>query len=233
MAVIGQILLWLLWIVLGILALALTVLLAALLIPVRVRFCYDTAGFSAVLQILFFKKKLLPAEKTPKTKAKTEAGADAPSEQEIKRNGSQNGHKNPKPRSEIGNAEEKKPAASDSLAKRILESLPELLGMAGRFIGAVLRSLRFGGLTVIVPVSGGEPDAVARKVGRTNAWFYAIASPLENSLHLRWKQVHIFPDYEGDRSGEMQLSGWVRGQLLPVVIAAMHLLRGLKKENIL
>ncbi len=122
---------------------------------------------------------------------------------------------------------------ADPMVRRILESLPELLGMAGNFFGTVLRSLRFSHLRIIVPVSGGEPDAVARRVGKANAWFYAIVSPLENALHLRWEQVRVFPDYKEEHADALELAGCVRGQLLPVAIAAVRLLIGLKKENIL
>ena len=121
----------------------------------------------------------------------------------------------------------------DPRVRRILSELPSVLDMAGAFVGAVLRSLRFTRLEVIVPVSGGAPDEVARKVGKTNAWLYAIAAPLENALRLKWKQVRIYPDYDGVQQEQLLLACCIRGQLLPLVIAALHLLVRLKKENIL
>ena len=242
MALIGQILLWVLWTVLGLLGLVLAVLLMALLLPVRVWLRYDKAGFAVKLQILFFRLQLLPEKKKTAQKEQTERklSVQKPTNIEPK---PKPGKKQPEV---AGSGSGKTPERDENAAKaaaaadgrqqpvrRILESLPAVLDMAGRFLGAVLRSLRFIRLTAVVPVSGGEPDAVARKVGKANAWFYSIVSPLENALHLQWKQVRIFPDYKDEHSGELLLAGCVRGQLLPVAIAALHLFCGLKKEKIL
>ena len=134
---------------------------------------------------------------------------------------------------QVQKAQTKPAKQMDPLVRRILENLPAVLHMAGRFVGAVLRSLHFDHLEVVVPVSGGEPDEVARRVGKANAWFYAIVSPLENVLHLRWRRVHVFPDYKEECKKQLLLAGCVRGQLLPVAIAALHLLVSLKKEKIL
>lgn len=115
----------------------------------------------------------------------------------------------------------------------LLEHLPEVVGAAGHFIGAVLRSLHFQNLYVMIPVSGGLPDAVARRVGRANAWFYAITARLQTCLRLRWRKVCIFPDYDGQKKDSLCLEGAVRGCALPVLIAALYLYRDLKKAKIL
>jgi hypothetical protein len=256
MALIGTILLWLLWILLGLLGLILAVLLLALLLPVRVWLRYDAAGFAVRLQVLFFRWNLLPKKKDP-AKEKSSAAAPereapaleeeplpqdtAPPKREPEKPGSAktNSPQLEKSKKEKASAQaaaaHKRPAKKqpDPRVRRILESLPAVLDMAGTFLGAVLRSLRFTRLEAVVPVSGGAPDAVARKVGKANAWFYAIAAPLENVLHLKWKQVRIFPDYKEEYPDSLLLAGCIRGQLLPVVIAVLHLLIRLKKENIL
>ncbi|MBQ8610973.1 MAG: hypothetical protein IJ412_04605 [Oscillospiraceae bacterium] len=240
MVLIGQILLWVLWIVLGLLGLVLVVLLLALLLPVRVWLRYDKAGFAVKLQILFFRLQLLPEKKKAARKEQTERkiSVQKPTNIEPKPD---TGKKKPEA---AGSGSKSKPERPKNAAKtaadgqqpmvrRILESLPAVLDMAGCFLGAVLRSLRFTHLTVVMPVSGGEPDAVARKVGKANAWFYGIVSPLGNALHLKWKQVRIFPDYQDEHGEELLLAACVRGQLMPVAIAALHLFCSLKKENIL
>ena len=258
MALIGTVLLWLLWILLGLLGLILAVLLIALLLPVRVWLRYDAAGFAVRLQILFFRLQLLPKKEkqsqgplaeTPSGEPQRKTADMSPKEPpqtHVPKAGEEEkaaGEKKRMPEKATAAARSGKgkqaaaPAAakkhSNPMVRRILESLPSILDMAGAFLGAVLRSLRFIHLEVIVPVSGGAPDEVARKVGKTNAWFYAIVSPLENVLHLKWKQVRIFPDYNEEYEEQLVLAGCVRGQLLPVVIAALHLLFRLKKEKIL
>lgn len=245
MALIGTVLLWLLWILLGLLGLILAVLLIALLLPVRVWLRYDAAGFAVRLQILFFRLQLLPQKEKLPQKPAAETGSEKSQGKAVVAP-----QKEPPQASAQKTAAEEKTAAggkkreqaaapaaakkhSNPMVRRILENLPSVLDMAGAFLGAVLRSLRFIHLEVIVPVSGGAPDEVARKVGKTNAWFYAIVSQLENALHLKWKQVRIFPDYNAEYEEQLVLAGCVRGQLLPVVIAALHLLFRLKKEKIL
>lgn len=248
MALIGTVLLWLLWILLGLLGLILAVLLLALLLPVRVWLRYDAAGFAVRLQVLFFRLRLLPKKKGD-AREKTSAAAAQPKKQApvseaepvrrekapqraVPAKSEKDGKENTsaQPAAARKRTAKKQP---DPMVRRILESLPAVLDMAGAFLGAVLRSLRFSRLEAVVPVSGGAPDAVARKVGKANAWFYAIAAPLENALHLKWKQVRIFPDYNEEYQEQLLLAGCVRGQLLPVVIAALHLLFRLKKEKIL
>lgn len=255
MALIGTVLLWLLWILLGFI---LAVLLIALLLPVRVWLRYDAAGFAVRLQILLFRLQLLPQKEKepqdpaaetpsgePQRKAADVSPEKSPQTPVQKADGEEKavGEKKRAPKTTTAAAQSGKgkqtavpPAAKkhpDPMVRRILENLPSVLDMAGTFLGAVLRSLRFTHLEVIVPVSGGAPDEVARKVGKTNAWFYAIVSPLENVLHLKWKQVRVFPDYNEECEEQLVLAGCVRGQLLPVVIAALHLLFRLKKEKIL
>ena len=249
MALIGTVLLWLLWGLLGLLGLVLAVLLLALLLPVQLRLRYDCGGFALWLQVLFVRMQLLPKkEKAPKKKARNKTASQ-------KKGSGPSGQKRIPPKYEpaaVGSdktvegkhtekvsahlsAAQKQPVKKqpDPRVRRILSELPSVLDMAGAFVGAVLRSLRFTRLEAVVPVSGGAPDAVARKVGKANAWFYAIAAPLENVLHLKWKQVRIFPDYNEEYQHQLVLAGCIRGQLLPVVIAALHLLIQLKKEKIL
>lgn len=116
--------------------------------------------------------------------------------------------------------------------RALLEHLPAVVSAAGRFVGAVLHALRWRRLRVIVPVSGGPPDRVARRVGGANAWFYAIAAGLEPRLRLQWDEVRIFADYDGSQKDKLCLEVCVSGQLLPMAIAALYLYIALKKENI-
>lgn len=128
---------------------------------------------------------------------------------------------------------EKKSGGLPFSVRTVLEHLPSVAAMAGRFLGAVLHSLRFRHIRVLVPVSGGLPDQVARKVGRINAWFYAITAPLSRKLRFYWDEVRFVPDYKDEYSDKMLLETCVCGQLLFVAAAALHLYLGLKKENVL
>ncbi len=220
MALLGTVLLWVLRVLLALLALALLLVLAALLLPAQVKLSYSPAGLRFWAGALGLRLQLLPQNKKPAPKKEKEQPAPAPQP--------------PQPAPDKAEKKTGQPAAKKPVdVKRLLGSLPALLDMAGSFLRAVLRSLRFHHLVIVVPVSGGAPDKVARNVGKANAWFYAIASALESGLRLAWQQVNIFPDYDGTQKDALLLEVTVTGQLLPIVIAAVWLLLGLRREKIL
>ncbi len=253
MAAVGTVLLWVLWALLGLIGLALALLLLALLLPARVGVSWSPAGLQVWAGVPGIRLQLAPAKPGKRSKKKKPAAkpqkaeragpqekpaADSTAEKTADRAAEGAAKKTPEqpaarptgPKAAAAPAAPKKPPVE---VPALLESLPLLVNMAGEFLGRVLHSLRFKQLRIIVPVTGGEPDAVARNVGRANAWFYAIASSLEPRLRLRWQDVAIFPDYDGARQEELLLQATVCGQLLPVAIAALWLLAALKKEKII
>lgn len=120
-----------------------------------------------------------------------------------------------------------------SKVKNILSRLPHLLNMAGSFLKAILRSLQFRHIRVIVPITADRPDEVARKVGQSNAWFYSLAAALQNCLHLSWDEVRFVPDYKNEFGDKLLLEVLVCGCAFPLLIAGLKLFFGLKQENIL
>lgn len=120
-----------------------------------------------------------------------------------------------------------------AMVQAVLEALPEVVGLAGHFIGAVLHSLKFRDIVIRVPIHADSPDKTARRVGKANAWFYAVAAQLEHRLRLYWQEVCIFPDYTDEQRWALFLQVCISGQLLPIGIAALHAYFGLKKAKVL
>ncbi len=251
MAVIGTVLLYILWALLALLALVVALVLLVLLIPAQAKISWGAAGLQLWVGALGIRLQLLPQKQKPaknkktkpapqpaKQKAPVQKNTPASQPAALQPNEPPAGQKpqSAQPQDAPQRPVKQKPAAPQKApvdVKNLLQSLPRLVDMAGGFMGRVLRSLRLHHLVVVVPVTGSRPDVTARRVGKANAWFYAIAAALENTLRLRWQQVDIFPDYDGARKDELLLQVTVSARLLPLAIAALWLLASLKREKII
>ena len=112
----------------------------------------------------------------------------APEEPEKKKKGKKN-EKKPK------ELKPKKEASPRKKAKLTLNILCTILKGAGKLTRAIIGSLRFTKIDVVLGVRGEDPAEAARGYGRLNAWLYTALGFLDRFLSLDFQQLRLLPDF--------------------------------------
>lgn len=216
MAVLGMIGRVLLWVLLALLVL----LAAALLIPVSVWMEYSGGVFRLSAGMLFVKIPILPRKPlTEQQQKRREAKAARKARKK-------------KPKQDKAVSDKAKTPARQK-AKLTVDALCTMAGAAGRFLRAVLGTLRITHIRIFLLVGGEDAADTAVQYGRTNAWLYTALAFLNRVFWLDFEQVRLEPDFTGKLAGSEVFSCKVSARLIIMVIAAVSFVYTLYKEKIL
>lgn len=173
LAVIGKILLGILWVILGLLV------LIVLLLQVRagVRFSYDQGDVALWVRYGPLKLQLFPKKEEPEKK-----------KEKPKKEAKEKKKKPEKPK------KPKKPRAKINRDQILyaLEDLPPILGRALKRTG---KSIRVQPLKVWVQVAGADPADTAELYGRLEAALGAALPVLEKAVWIRDEDIRLYPDF--------------------------------------
>ena len=89
----------------------------------------------------------------------------------------------------------KKEAPPRQKAKLTLQIVCTILKGAGKLTRAIIGSLRFTRIDVVLGVRGEDPAEAARSYGRLNAWLYPTLGFLDRFLYLDFEQLRLLPDF--------------------------------------
>jgi len=212
MHLIGTIFAVLGWILLGLLALLLIVLIMPVCVSMELR-----EGTLSVWVRLFrvFKLKLLPLKKTaaPKQEKEKEPKPAAPAAKEEKPP-----EEAPAPPPKEDAAPKPKPAeapkteAEASKKKKFaitFDFIMEVLSAAGVLMRRVFRALHFRKIILVLPIHKDDAAQTALACGQVQAALSAGIAALENFLDLRFDGVRILPDF----TDEIQAGPYVSFEL--------------------
>lgn len=164
------------WVLLGLLAL----LVLLLVCPVTIRLRLDKASQLQVwVRVLFVRLRVFPlkprkpkAEKPKKAKAKKqEDEAEAPADKKKKK--------------------QRSPAETVALIKRLAKA-----GLAA--LGAFMRHLKVRGVELVLPVHAEEASDTAVRCGQLQTAVGAARAVLDGRLNIRYKQLQLVPDFTGN-----------------------------------
>ena len=101
-----------------------------------------------------------------------------------------------KPKKKTSGAQKpKKEAPPRQKAKLTLQTVCTILKGAGKLTRAIIGSLRFTRIDVVLGVRGEDPAEAARSYGRLNAWLYPTLGFLDRLLYLDFEQLRLLPDF--------------------------------------
>ena len=75
-----------------------------------------------------------------------------------------------------------------------LQIVCTILKGAGKLTRAIIGSLRFTRIDVVLGVRGEDPAEAARSYGRLNAWLYPTLGFLDRFVYLDFEQLRLLPD---------------------------------------
>ena len=90
-----------------------------------------------------------------------------------------------------GGQKPQKEAPPRQKAKLTLQIVCTILKGAGKLTRAIIGSLRFTRIDVVLGVRGEDPAEAARSYGRLNAWLYPTLGFLDRFLYLDLSLIHI------------------------------------------
>lgn len=192
------------WILLGLLALVAVLLL----VPLAAELTYDAGGFRARVRILGIPVRVYPLP------AFVQRLLD---------------RKKRKPAPEA----EKPPQPAKPKKKLTLSDLVELVSTAGGAMRLVLRGLWVYGIRAVVYVHKDDAAATAIACGQTQAGIHSGIAVLRNFLHLHFRQLQVFADYDGSRADDGTFSCGIAAVPVVLLIAALWALARLSREKIL
>lgn len=157
----------LLWILLGLLALLVLVLVLPAMLVVR----YAEGELTVKLQVLFVRLTVFPMKERPAKPKKEKRRKKHTEEKEEEKT-------------------RKKRSVSDwiELIKRIAAS-------AGAGLRFLLRRLRIRDVQLVLPVYGGDASETALSAGRVQALIGSTRAVLENLLNIRFTRLVVIPDF--------------------------------------
>ena len=212
LAALGAVLLFILRVI-GILLLVVLILLVLLLLC---PFCADLCWEHGVLTVkagalgITFPVFRYPAPEKPEKKKK---------EKKKKASGGQKPKKEAPPRQK---------------AKLTLQTVCTILKGAGKLTRAIIGSLRFTRIDVVLGVRGEDPAEAARSYGRLNAWLYPTLGFLDRFLYLDFEQLRLLPDFgSAEPTVEDRVSFRVSARLFFIVCAAVRVLYEFWREKVL
>lgn len=128
----------------------------------------------------------------------------------------------------------KKQATPRKKAKLTLNILCTILKGAGKLTRAVIGSLRFTKINVVLGVRGDDPAEAARSYGKLNAWLYTALGFLDRFIYLDFEQLKLLPDF-GSAQPTVQdhVSFRVSAQTYAIVYTALRVLYEFWREKVL
>lgn len=142
--------------------------------------------------------------------------------------------KKKKPEKEKKDEKPKKQATPRKKAKLTLNILCTILKGAGKLTRAVIGSLRFTKINVVLGVRGDDPAEAARSYGKLNAWLYTALGFLDRFIYLDFEQLKLLPNF-GSAQPTVQdhVSFRVSAQTYAIVYTTLRVLYEFWREKVL
>ena len=119
-------------------------------------------------------------------------------------------------------------------AKLTLQIVCTLLKGAGKLTRAIIGSLRFTRIDVVLGVRGEDPAEAARSYGRLNAWLYPALGFLDRFVYLDFEQLRLLPDFGSAQPAvQDRVSFRVSAQAYAIVFTAVRVLYEFWREKVL
>ena len=133
--------------------------------------------------------------------------------------------KEPKPQKE---------ASPRKKAKLTLNILCTILKGAGKLTRAIIGSLRFTKIDVVLGVRGEDPAEAARSYGKLNAWLYTALGFLDRFLYLDFRQLRLLPDFgSAEPAVKDHVSFRVTARAYAIIFTLLRVLYEFWREKVL
>ena len=125
------------------------------------------------------------------------------------------------------------PAESHPKKKIALSDWVQFVSTVGGLMRMVLKLIQIRDIRIIYPIRGEDAAQTAIRYGQVHAYFGSALGVLRNFLNMRFKQVDILPDFNGDC--KYQRYFYCKIQAIPfiIIIAALYALTRLKGEKLI
>ena len=154
------------------------------------------------------------------------AGAAAPEKPEKK--------KKEKKKKASGAQKPQKETPPRQKAKLTLQIVCTILKGAGKLTRAIIGSLRFTRIDVVLGVRGEDPAEAARSYGRLNAWLYPTLGFLDLFLYLDFEQLRLLPDFgSAEPTVKDHVSFRVTARAYAIVFTLLRVLYAFWREKVL
>ena len=193
---------------LKIIGIIVAVIAAIMLIPVGADIAYEGGSFSLSAKVCGVLLQLFP--RPPEDESKPKKGK--------------------KPKKE----KPKKEAPPRQKAKLTLQIVCTILKGAGKLTRAIIGSLRFTRIDVVLGVRGDDPAEAARSYGRLNAWLYPTLGFLDRFLYLDFEQLRLLPDFGNvEPTVKDHVSFRVTARAYAIVFTLLRVLYAFWREKVL
>ena len=119
-------------------------------------------------------------------------------------------------------------------AKLTLQIVCTILKGAGKLTRAIIGSLRFTRIDVVLGVRGEDPAEAARSYGRLNAWLYPTLGFLDRFLYLDFEQLRLLPDFgSAEPAVKDHVSFRVTARAYAIVFTLLRVLYAFWREKVL
>ena len=119
-------------------------------------------------------------------------------------------------------------------AKLTLQIVCTILKGAGKLTRAIIGSLRFTRIDVVLGVRGEDPAEAARSYGRLNAWLYPVLGFLDRFLYLDFEQLQLLPDFgSAEPTIKDHVSFRVTARAYAIVFTLLRVLYAFWREKVL
>ena len=109
-----------------------------------------------------------------------------------------------------------------------------ILKGAGKLTQAIIGSLRFTRIDVVLGVRGEDPAEAARSYGRLNAWLYPTLGFLDRFLYLDFEQLRLLPDFgSAEPTVKDHVSFRVTARAYAIVFTLLRVLYAFWREKVL
>ena len=110
----------------------------------------------------------------------------------------------------------------------------QILKGAGKLTRAIIGSLRFTRIDVVLGVRGEDPAEAARSYGRLNAWLYPTLGFLDRFLYLDFEQFRLLPDFSSaEPTVKDHVSFRVTARAYAIVFTLLRVLYAFWREKVL
>ena len=104
----------------------------------------------------------------------------------------------------------------------------------GKLTRAIIGSLRFTRIDVVLGVRGEDPAEAARSYGRLNAWLYPTLGFLDRFLYLDFEQLRLLPDFSSaEPTVKDHVSFRVTARAYAIVFTLLRVLYAFWREKVL
>ena len=114
------------------------------------------------------------------------------------------------------------------------QSVCTILKGAGKLTRAIIGSLRFTRIDVVLGVRGEDPAEAARSYGRLNAWLYPTLGFLDRFVYLDFEQLRLLPDFgSAEPTIKDHVSFRVTARAYAIVFTLLRVLYAFWREKVL